>query len=95
MNSCNQLSSSTHRFCDLPEHPWQPSYSSALKSSIWLKRFGQWLLQSLTDSQQVRLWTKITPAGLQWYAYDPITQCRFSFDSEVELRAWLENRHRR
>ncbi|MGC1216735.1 MAG: hypothetical protein WA883_04630 [Phormidesmis sp.] len=94
MNSFTRLSSSTQRFCYLPEHPCHPFHSSHPESSTWLKRFGQWLLQSLADSNQVRLWTKITPAGIQWYAYDPSTQRRFSCHSEAELRVWLENRYR-
>lgn len=94
MNSFAQISSSTQRSYYLPEQPCQSPYSSHPKSSTWLKRFGRWLLKSLTDSNQVRLWTKITPTGIQWYAYDPSTQCRFSCHSEAELRTWLENRHR-
>ena len=102
MNSFTQFSSaqrfssgetaSTHRQL---EQLWQaPATQQSTESSTWLQRFGQWLLQSLTDSDQVRLWTKITPTGTQWYAYDPKSQRRFSGHSELELRTWLENRHR-
>ena len=92
MTSFTQFSTSTQRSCSLLER--QTSHSQQSESNTWLKRFGRWLLQSLTDSNQVRLWTKITPTGTQWYAYDPSTQCRFSCNSEAELRTWLENRYR-
>ena len=92
MNSTTQFSSvqrSRHQL----EQLWQTPQTQKTESNAWLKRFGQWLLQSLTDSDQVRLWTKITPTGTQWYAYDPKTQRRFSCHSEADLRTWLENRH--
>ena len=93
MNSTTQFSSiqrSRHQL----EQLWQAPQAQQPAPSSWLKRFSQWLLQSLTDSDRVRLWTKITPTGTQWYAYDPKTQRRFSCHSEADLRTWLENRHR-
>lgn len=92
MNSITQFSStqsSRHRL----EQLWQTSQTQQPESHSWLNRFGQWLLNALTDSDQVRLWTKITPTGTQWYAYDPKTQRRFSCHSEADLRTWLENRY--
>lgn len=59
----------------------------------WYKQLGQWLVQSLTDSEQVRVWTKITPNGIAWHAYDPKIQRSFSCYSETDLRIWLEQRH--
>ncbi|MGI8932479.1 MAG: hypothetical protein ACR2FS_00240 [Phormidesmis sp.] len=94
MNSSTQLSPSAQRSCYQPKQLWQPAHSPQPKYSGWLKHFGRWLLQSLTDSEQVRLWTKITPTGTQWHAYDPRTQRRFSCHSEAELRAWLEDCYR-
>jgi len=94
MNSFTQFSSTQQSRHQL-EQLWQtPTTQQSTEFSNRLQRFGQWLLQSLTDSDQVRLWTKITPTGTQWYAYDPKTQGRFAGHSESELRIWLENRHR-
>ena len=95
MNSFSQFSSTafnSERSRQQLEQLWQPPQVQPTESSIW-ERFGQWLLQSLTDSDQVRLWTKITPNGTQWHAYDPKTDRRFSCHSESELRVWLENRY--
>ena len=57
------------------------------------KQLGSWLLAFFTDAQQVRIWTKETPSGLVWYAYDPATQRRVSRVSEADLRVWLEARY--
>ena len=95
MNSFSQLSSGaavTARSRQQLEQLWKTSQPRPNQSKAW-KRFGQWLLQILTDSDQVRLWTKITPTGTQWYAYDPKTDRRFSCHSESDLRVWLESRH--
>lgn len=70
-----------------------PSLPQTELPAPWYQRLGQWLLATLTDSQQVRVWTKITPNGTQWNAYDPNIQRRFSAYSEAGLRTWLEQRH--
>ena len=94
MNSFTQFSSPAERSRYQLEQLWQtPQTPKQPETHTWLKQFGQWLLQALTDSDQVRLWTKITPSGTQWYAYDPKTQRRFSGHSEAELRTWLEERY--
>ncbi len=70
-----------------------PSLPQSGPRTPWYQRLGQWLLASLTDNQQVRVWTKITPNGTQWNAYDPNLQRSFSAYSEADLRTWLEQRH--
>lgn len=70
-----------------------PSLPQLKPSDPWYKQLGRFLMQSLTDSDQVRIWTKITPYGTQWSAYDPKLQRRFSAYSEAEMRTWLEQRH--
>ncbi|MGB7087148.1 MAG: hypothetical protein WBD47_16430 [Phormidesmis sp.] len=105
MNSFTQFSSSG-QFYD-PYSPTQQAAAQRLERSLqapqktqstaslsWTKRLGQWILQALTDSDQVRLWTKITPNGVQWFAYDPRTQRSFACHSEADLRVWLEQRYR-
>ncbi|NJM97494.1 MAG: hypothetical protein HC800_10270 [Phormidesmis sp. RL_2_1] len=57
------------------------------------KQVGQWLLQFLTDSQQVRIWTKESGNGTLWYAYDPAIEQGIARVSEDELRRWLESRY--
>ena len=93
-DSASQQSSITSR--QQLEQLWQasPARRPPLKSADpWYKQLGRFLMQSLTDSDQVRIWTKITPNGTQWSAYDPKLQRRFSAYSEAEMRTWLEQRH--
>ena len=99
MNSFNQLSLNSptadqqnlERLWQLPPHPQPSDYSL----NQGLKRLGKWLLISLTDSQQIRIWTKNTRAGVLWCAYDPITQRSVERCSETDLRAWLEDRYQK
>ncbi len=77
------------RLWQLPPNPQPSAYSL----NQGLKRLGQWLLASLIDSQQVRIWTKNTRAGVLWCAYDPTTQRSVERCSEADLRAWLEERY--
>jgi hypothetical protein len=78
------------------EQLWQASLPVSVPASNtpWYHRFGQWLVQVLTDSDQIRVWTKITPNGTQWCAYDPQLDRRFAGYSEADLRTWLEQRYR-
>ncbi|MEL7142252.1 MAG: hypothetical protein AAFY33_01770 [Cyanobacteria bacterium J06643_4] len=58
-----------------------------------LKRLGRWLYGSMTDTQQLRIWTKKTRDGVVWCAYDPRCDRAITCNSEASLRAWLEQRH--
>ena len=66
---------------------------SALPIFYWLKLVSGSLVSFLTGTQQLRIWTKNTRTGLQWFAYDPTTEKTISHTSEEGLRAWLEQRH--
>ena len=79
------------------EQLWQasPSLPQLKSSDPWYKQLGRFLIESLTDSDQVRIWTKVTLNGTQWNAYDPKRQRRFSAYSEAEMRTWLEQRHQK
>jgi hypothetical protein len=100
MNSFNSFSNSTSSTQlaarQRLEQLWQASLPVPLPTSHtpWYQRFGQWLVQVLTDSDQIRVWTKITPKGTQWCAYDPQRDRRFAGYSEADLRTWLEQRYR-
>ena len=84
------------------EKLWVPTSSTTAPAptaqpaiTAWLKQVGTWLLNAMTNSQQLRIWTQITPNGLQWHAYDPSSGHKFLAQSEEELRIWLETRHQR
>jgi hypothetical protein len=66
----------------------------APKSLTWIVRLGRWLVRSLTESDQLRVWTKITPQGTCWQAYDPKLRRSICTYSEADLRIWIEQRYR-
>jgi hypothetical protein len=99
-----QPSSSNQHPCDqqrlerlwlLPAAPSQARLSNpkVLKTPRLLKSLGNWLVRALTDSQQIRIWTKPTSAGSVWFAYDPATRQTVQRLSEADLRVWLEKRY--
>jgi len=59
----------------------------------WMAAAGNSLISLLTDTRQMRIWTKDTCTGTLWYAYDPTTEQTISHVSEAGLRTWLEQRH--
>ncbi len=62
--------------------------------SHWIKLAGKIFVSFLTNTQQLRIWTKDTSTGTLWFAYDPATDQTISQVSEEGLRTWLEQRHR-
>ena len=58
-----------------------------------LKQVGSFLLKALTSGDEPRIWITNSSSGKRWSAYDPISNCSGSFDSEDDLRAWLEQRY--
>ena len=95
----HSTSRSTSRDRQNLEHLWRvsPTPHTAEKSTArinrWLKLAGKSLVALLTNSQQLRVWTKNTRTGTFWFAYDPTTEQTISHTSEEGLRAWLEQRH--
>jgi hypothetical protein len=94
-SSSNLQLSDQQRLERLWQLPTAPSKVSnfKFKPSSLLKQLGNWLLHSLTNSQQIRLWTKPTPAGNVWFAYDPTTGQTVQRLSEADMRSWLEKRY--
>ncbi len=79
------------------ERLWQPTPAERLRhiSSHWLRAAGKWLVQSLTEGDQLRIWVKKTKQGNYWCVSDPICSLHYQFDSEEALRVWLEKRYNR
>ncbi|ESA36278.1 hypothetical protein N836_08015 [Leptolyngbya sp. Heron Island J] len=77
------------------ERLWQPTPVERLrqKSGHLLRAAGQWLVQSLTEGNQLRIWLKETKKGSYWCVYDPSCGLHRQFDSEEALRVWLEQRY--
>ena len=77
------------------ERLWQPTPVQRIRkiSTTWLRAAGQWLVQSLTEGNQLRIWVKETRQGSSWCVYDPASSAKRQFDSEEALRIWLEQRY--
>ncbi|MGD1953315.1 MAG: hypothetical protein ACFB14_27265 [Leptolyngbyaceae cyanobacterium] len=77
------------------ERLWQPTPVQRIRkiSNTWLRAAGQWLIQSLTEGNQLRIWVKETKQSTAWYVYDPASSVQRQFDSEEALRIWLEQRY--
>jgi hypothetical protein len=77
------------------EQLWQPTPSQKLRqaSSRWLRTAGKWLVQTLTEADQLRIWVKETKQGSFWCVHDPIDGIHHQFDSEEAMRIWLEQRY--
>ena len=77
------------------ESLWQPTPIEKVKkvSNVWLRAVGQWLVQALTEGNQLRIWVKDTKQSSTWHVYDPTNGMRRQFDSEEALRIWLDQRY--
>ena len=77
------------------EQLWQPTPTERFRQAAgsWMRAAGQWLVQTLTAGNQLRIWTQETKQGSRWFAYNPMDGRHHQFDSEDALRVWLEQRH--
>lgn len=61
--------------------------------SRW-QRWGTALLNYFAGSQEPRITAKQDEAGQLYYAvYDPVGRTHYRFDSEQEVRVWLDGRY--
>lgn len=64
----------------------------------WLKTVGRAIAQTFSHSHDpkiCKICTVETRAGQTiWQVYDPITNHRIRFDTEAEVRIWLDQRFR-
>ncbi|TVQ18633.1 MAG: hypothetical protein EA367_14195 [Leptolyngbya sp. DLM2.Bin15] len=70
-----------------------PSRSSRWFSS--LKAIATSVLNAFTqDSNAPRIWFSLDASGQKiWHTYDPITNSRGSYETERDVRTWLEHRY--
>ncbi|GAB4466882.1 MAG: hypothetical protein OHK0037_23030 [Elainellaceae cyanobacterium] len=67
-----------------------PTADSAQRQSHAWQGFVRWL----TQAPEVRVWqTRRVSGQVDWHAYDPERDRRFSTDSEDEMRRWVEARY--
>lgn len=60
-----------------------------------LSRLGQNVLRYFVGSQEPRITAQRDRGGyiLNYKVYDPVSQSHYTFDSEQELRVWLDQRY--
>lgn len=62
-------------------------------SSAWhalSHRLSRWMF----DGDEPKVWKKINRSGVTiWHVYDPVSNMHATFDSESEIRSWLEKRY--
>lgn len=76
------------------EQQWQPTTPAKnirQASGNLLRNAGKWLVQTLTEGDQPRIWTIETTHGKRWCLNS--SDGHRQFDSEDALRAWLEQRY--
>lgn len=77
------------------EQLWRPTPAERFRqvSGRWLRAVGQWLVNTLAEGDQLRIWTKETKQGTYWFVHNPIDGRHHRFDSEESLRMWIEQRY--
>lgn len=66
--------------------------------TIWLNRIGDLFVNlfvsSLEQSEEIRIWQRVDRHGqIWWHAYNPRTEQLSVFESESEVRVWLEQQY--
>ncbi|MBW4466419.1 MAG: hypothetical protein KME07_13425 [Pegethrix bostrychoides GSE-TBD4-15B] len=70
------------------------STKQSTNASARLRHIWQSLLSYLSNSNELRVWKASNVDGQPvWKAYDPTTESRVEFVSELDLRVWLEERY--
>jgi hypothetical protein len=78
------LDGSSHQDLEAPK---------ATSGDRW-QRWGQSLLRYFVGSTAPRIQRRCDRAGRLYYqVYDPVDQRHYTFDSEPEVRVWLEGRY--
>jgi hypothetical protein len=79
----------------LYHHQPEPKQSQPIRES-WLKKVWRSLVAALGDNLEMRVWKTEDKTGRSlWKLYDPISGETFDFDSENEVRTWIEESYNR
>jgi hypothetical protein len=88
----NQQSTS-HQLFDQYQPPLQ---TNKVLSSLttWLTNFAKLFITSFWKSEEIQIWQRVDRNGqIWWHAYNPRTKRAGVFDSESEVRVWLEKQY--
>jgi YD repeat-containing protein len=95
---CSSQKMNQQSTSDQPFEQHQPSLQTNRKilSNLitWLSKIGNLFVSSLEKSEEIRIRQRVDRNGqVWWYAYNPRTKRSGVFDSESEVRAWLERQY--
>ena len=65
------------------------------KRESWLSRVWQKLTPYLSQSSGLRVWQSDKKGNTVWNLYNPNTGDKLSFDSETDVRTWIEESYYR
>lgn len=72
-------------------HLYQHQQTQAAKLVAAWRQFWQRRLGTLKTSTDPTVWQTIDSCGtVWWHAYHPLTSCRATRESELEILAWIE-----
>lgn len=69
--------------------------ANQISRESWLSRVWQKLTTYLSQSSGLRVWQSDKKGNTVWNLYNPTTGDKLSFDSETEVRTWIEESYYR
>lgn len=76
-------------------HKPEPQQNRPSRTS-WLNKMWRSLVTALSNNIEMRVWKTVDKTGRSlWKLYDPITGETFDFNSENEVRTWIEESYNR
>jgi hypothetical protein len=74
----------------------KPETQSKRSVGDWLKQIWRSLVVALSQNSEIRVWKTVDKTGRSlWKLYDPSTGETLDFDSETEVRTWIEESYNR
>ncbi len=69
--------------------------ASRINRESWFSRVWQKLTTYLSQSSGLQVWQSDKKGNTVWNLYNPTTGDKLSFDSETEVRTWIEESYYR
>lgn len=97
MKKCSSQNTNQQSTSDQLFDQYQPPLqTNKVFSSLttWLSKIAELFFSSFEKSEEIRIWQRVDRNGqIWWYAYNPRTKRSSVFDSESEVRVWLEKQY--
>jgi hypothetical protein len=86
--------STPHQPFDQDQSPLQTNRTVFSSLTTWLNKIGSLFTSSWEKSEEIQIWQCVDRNGqIWWHAYNPKNQRSGVFDSESEVRVWLEKQY--